>query len=409
MEITVSTAQVVDGLLDQRCLQTLPLQAGQPFEFAPLMATSPLPPERAVFDTLREGDVLAHHPFHGFEETVVRFFQEAAHDPLVTSISATLYRVGNPSPVADALLHAARQGKAVFAFVELQARFDEANNVHWARILERAGGRVVYGMEGLKVHAKTCMVTRVEPDGVRRYTHVGSGNYNTRSGKQYTDLSLFSARDDAADDVNVLFQLLSGAHPLPVALTHGALLAPSQLLPSRLGRIAREAAHARAGRPASITIKVNGLADTEVVRALYAASQAGVEIDLIVRGICTLRPQVPGLSERIRVTSVVGRWLEHSRVYRFANGGVPEYFMGSADLRPRNLRRRVELLVPVPDVRHRAMLDGLLQRYLDCASAWELHRDGSYGQRSASPGVLSAQQQFAHRGMEHVAHPVAQA
>ncbi len=398
MEITVSQAQIIDGLLDQRCLQTLPLPSGHPFEYAPLVATSPWPSERSVFDTLREGDVLAHHPFDAFDETVVRFFQEAAHDPLVTSISTTLYRVGNPSPVVDALLHAAREGKSVFAFVELQARFDEANNVHWARTLERAGGRVVYGMEGLKVHAKTCLVTRVEPEGVRRYTHVGSGNYNTRSGRQYTDLSLFSARDDAAADVDTLFQLLSGARSLPVELTHGGLLAPNQLLSSLLARIAREAEHARAGRPARITIKVNGLADTEVVRALYTASQAGVEIDLIVRGICTLRPSVPGLSDRIRVTSVVGRWLEHSRVYRFANGGATEYFMGSADLRPRNLRRRVELLVPVPDPRHRAMLDELLQRYLDCPSAWELRRDGSYEQRTARPSTLSAQQQFARRG-----------
>jgi polyphosphate kinase len=251
--------------------------------------------------------------------------------------------VGNPSPVVEALLHAARGGKRVFVLVELQARFDEAHNVHWARTLEQAGGRVVYGLPGLKVHAKVALVERREGEQSVRYVHVGTGNYNTRSGKQYTDLSLFSARPELAQDAADLFAALHRAAPVSPGLTHGALVAPHQLLPALLAHIDAETALAESGRSAHITIKVNGLADTEVVRALYRASQAGVVIDLIVRGICTLRPGVQGLSDNIRVLSVVGRFLEHSRIYRFGNDGAPSSLFGSSVVRPRNLRRRVEL------------------------------------------------------------------
>lgn len=377
-EITVTTTQVVDGLLDHRCLASLPLPRGAPFEYPPLATRSPFAADTPVLDQVRAGDVLAHHPVDAFDDTVVRFFTEAAHDPQVTAIRATLYRVGNPSPIVDALLHAARAGTPVFAFVELQARFDEAHNVHWARALERAGGHVVYGLPGLKVHAKVALVERREGDRVVSYAHVGTGNYNPRSGRQYTDLSLFSARAERTDDVRTLLDMLAGAVDPATVTLREALLAPAQLLPALLEGIARETRHAEAGRPARITIKVNGLADTEVVRALYRASQAGVVIDLVVRGICTLRPGVPGLSERVRVVSTVGRWLEHSRIYRFENAGAPEHFIGSADLRPRNLRRRVELLVPVPDVSHRRQLDAILTQHLTDPAAWVLHTDGSY-------------------------------
>ena len=390
MEITVNAVQVVDGLLDQRCLQELPLPRGGAFEYPPFEARCPVPAGASMFDVLRARDLLVHHPFESFEHTVVRFLQEAAADPGVTSIRITLYRVGNPSPVVEALLAAARAGKQVFALVELQARFDEEHNVHWARALERAGGRVVYGLAGLKVHAKVALVTRREGDGEAHYVHVGTGNYNTRSGRQYTDLSLFSARTELVADVAALFDGLAGASPLPQGPGGTTISAPHQLLPALLARIQREADHARAGRPAAITIKVNGLADTEVVRALYRASQAGVRIDLVVRGICTLRPGVPGRSDGIRVVSVVGRFLEHSRIYRFANGGHPEYLIGSSDLRPRNLRRRVELLVTVPDPAHQARLDGILARYLDDETAWTLTAGGGYVSRGThAPGAQS--------------------
>ncbi len=386
MALTVDAVQVVDGLLDLRCLQSLPLPpatnaAPSPFEYTPLRARVSVPAERTMFEAMRDGDMLLHHPFDAFDESVVRFFQEAADDPDVTSIETTLYRVGNPSPVVEALLTAARAGKRVFALVELQARFDEEHNVHWARTLERAGGRVVYGLTGLKVHAKAALVTRREGGGLGHYVHVGTGNYNPRSGRQYTDLSLFSTRSDLVADMGALFATLATGSAAPQRLERGALVAPHQLLPALLDRIERERAFARAGRPAAITIKVNGLADTEIVRALCAASQDGVRIDLIVRGICTLRPGVPGHSSGIHVLSIVGRFLEHSRIYRFANGDAPEYLIGSSDLRPRNLRRRVELLVPVTDRVHRARLDVILREYLDDPTAWELTADGGYRQR----------------------------
>lgn len=394
--LTVSTVQVVHGLLDLRCLVHLPFPPHMPeLTWAPLPRHSPLA-GRSLLAAIREGDLLAHHPFDDFSETVVRFFEEAAADPDVTSIYATLYRVGHPSPVAGALLLAAQAGKRVFALVELQARFDEEHNVRWARAIERAGGLVVYGVPGLKVHAKAALVVRREGDTLRRYVHVGTGNYNPRSGRLYTDLSLFSARPALGDDITALFRALSGedggTSRAPSALPREALVAPVQLRNALLERIARELAHAKAGRPCGITAKVNALADREMVRALYAASQAGVPIELIVRGICTLRPHVAGLSDSIRVVSVVGRFLEHSRVYRFHNAGTPEYLIGSSDLRPRNLRRRVELLVPVVERAHQRQLDGILTRYLTDPTAWQLQADGHYIP-TAGPG-LSAQQQY---------------
>jgi polyphosphate kinase len=388
MELTVTEVQRVVGLLDLRCLQQMPLPPARRHEYTPLAVRTVSAPGRTMFDVIRDGDVLVHHPFESFETSVVRFFQEAAADPDVTSISTTLYRVGDPSPIVEALLAAAKSGKDVFALVELQARFDEVVNVRWARALEQAGGRVVYGIPGLKVHAKAALIVRREGERLVRYAHVGTGNYNTRSGRQYTDLSLFSARDDLTTDVADLFHSLANVSQIPLVLQHGALVAPHQLLPAILRMIAREAEHARSGRTAAIQIKINALADTEVVRALYAASRAGVRIDLIVRGICTLRPGVPGLSENTRVVSVVGRLLEHSRIYRFENGGAPEYFIGSADLRPRNLRRRVELLVPVVDASQRRRLDEILALYHADATGWELTASGEYSARAgAAPGA----------------------
>jgi len=395
MEITVDAVQVVDGLLDLRCLQLLPLPQDPLLEYAPLVSPRWPADGGSMLASMSERDLLFHHPFDSFDDTVVRFFQEATSDAAVTRIDATLYRVGTPSPIVEALIAAARSGKRVFAMVELQARFDEEHNVQWARALERAGGVVMYGLPGLKVHAKLALVTRTEGTDAKRYAHIGTGNYNPRSGKQYTDLSLFSADTQLTAGVAELFALLAAGNTAQSELDGGVLAAPHQLLPGLLMRIEREADFARAGHAASITIKVNGLADREVVQSLYRASQAGVQIDLIVRGICTLHPEVVGLSDSIRVVSIVGRLLEHSRIYRFGNGGAPEYLIGSSDLRPRNLRRRVEVLVPVRQPEHRATLDAILERYLRDATAWELRGDGEYHQRASR--APSAQMLFAER------------
>jgi polyphosphate kinase len=381
----VGEVQVVNGLVDLRCLSDLPLPDDPALCYPPLPVRADIDPARPVIDQVADGDILLHHPFDDYESSVVRFLREASVDPLVTTIKITLYRAGDPSAVVDALLAAARAGKKVAALVELKARFDEEHNVGWARALEAAGAHVVYGFVGLKVHAKIALVVRREGSALRRYAHVSTGNYNTRSGRQYTDLSLFSASEALTSDVSDLFNALTGSSQPPEGLARGALVAPVQLLPAMLELIERETRHARAGRVAGIRIKVNGLSDAEVVRALYRASEAGVRVELIVRGICTLRPDVAGRSDTIRVVSVVGRFLEHSRVYRFENAGTPEYFIGSSDLRPRNLRRRVELLVPVPGVAHREQLDRLLDLYLRDDTAWALRADGRYV-RSAGGG-----------------------
>ena len=384
-EALVGEAQVVNGLLDLRCLATLPLPDDPALTYPPLPAWSAVPSDRTIMDSMLEGDLLVHHPFDDYETTVVRFLREAASDDRVTTIKITLYRAGDPSAVVDALLAAARAGKKVVALVELKARFDEEHNVGWARALEAAGAHVVYGFVGLKVHAKMALVVRRDDGTLRRFAHVGTGNYNTRSGRQYTDLSYFSASDAVTADVSDLFNTLTGSSRPPEGLAHGALVAPVQLLPSVLDLIERETRNARAGRPAGIAIKVNGLSDAEVVRALCRASQAGVRVELVVRGICTLRPGVPGLSDDIRIVSVVGRFLEHSRIYRFENAGTPELFIGSSDLRPRNLRRRVELLVPVRAPSHRTQLEGILRLYLNDGTGWVLGADGNY-ERSSTQG-----------------------
>jgi len=384
----------VDGLLDLRGLAHLELPARAKASYPPFTAGRPFG-DAGVFATLGARDVLAHHPFDSFGETVVRFLREAAADPDVAAIKISLYRIGNPSPIADALLSAAKAGKSVTVFIELKARFDEEINVGWARALEAAGGHVVRGIVGFKNHAKVSLVVRRESGALRRYVHVGTGNYNTRSGEQYTDLSLFTTNDQIADDVADLFNELTGVSAAPRRPKQALLVAPQHLLPAIVEQIDREAAHARAGRPAGITAKINGLSDPDVVRALYRASNDGVEIDLVVRGICTLRPGIHSRSERVRVTSIVGRFLEHSRIYRFANGGSPRYFIGSADLRPRNLRRRVEVLVPIDDTEQRRRLDEILALYLGDPTAWELRPDGSYEPRGGADG--SAQQTLIER------------
>ncbi|MEK7403319.1 MAG: polyphosphate kinase 1 [Gemmatimonadota bacterium] len=377
----------IDGPLDLGSLNELPMMSEPALCFQRFSGANPFPDARDIWSVIDERDRLCHHPFDAFDTTVVRFFRDAAADPLVTAIKMTVYRAGEKSPIVAALADAAAAGKDVVAFFELKARFDEERNVGWAKRLEDAGGRVVYGLKGVKNHAKVALVVRRDgSDGrrLKRYVHIGTGNYNADSARRYTDLSLFTSDEEVTADVQDLFNELTGSSRAPTQLSRGCLISPTQLLPELLARIEREAAHARAGRGGHIRMKLNGLSDPEVVNALFRASQDGVRIELVVRGVCALRPGIPGMSDNIRVVSVLGRFLEHARMLCFANAGAPEYFIGSADLRPRNLRRRVELLAPVKDRACRAQLDTLLDAYLADPTAWELTSAGEYLRRHAA-------------------------
>ena len=380
----------IDGPLDLAALSGLPITATSSLCFPPFKGANPLAEHETVWDAVDRRDRLFHHPFDDYDSTVVRFFHEAATDPQVTAIKMTVYRAGHQSPIVDALIDAAERGKDVVAFVELKARFDEERNVGWAKRLEEAGGRVVHGLVGVKNHAKVALVVRRDGTRLRRFVHVGTGNFNAETARRYTDLSLLTADEDLTADVQDLFNELTGSSRAPNQLTRGCLISPHQLLPELLAKIEREAAHARAGRGGHIRMKLNGLSDPEVVNALFRASQDGVRVELIIRGVCTLRPGVPGVSENISVISVLGRFLEHARALYFANAGSPEYLIGSADLRPRNLRRRVELLAPVRDERCRKQLDMIFDAYLGDPTAWELTTAGEYIRRHGTG--LSAQE-----------------
>ncbi len=338
-----------------------------------------------MFAAIREGDLLLHHPYDSFDP-VVQFVHQAAHDPQVLAIKQTLYRTSGNSPVVAALVDAAESGKQVAALIELKARFDEENNIHWARNLERVGAHVVYGFPALKVHAKVTLVVRDEPDGIRRYVHFGTGNYNDKTAKTYTDLSLFTCRAELGRDVTHLFNRLTGFSK--ATRYEELLVAPATLRSGFESLIAREADHARAGRPSGIVAKLNAVSDAGMVRALYRASQAGVPIELIVRGMCELRPGLPGISETIRVRSIVGRFLEHSRIFSFVNGGDAEIYMGSADWMGRNLDRRVETCLPILDPAIRAYVQrGILDvlREDNVKTRW-LRSDGSYVRRMPADG-----------------------
>lgn len=347
-------------------------------DYRPFVPRDPFAGRRSIREALDRGDVLVHHPYDSFAASFERFIAEAADDPATVAIKLTLYRPGGASAIGDALRRAAAGGKDVSVFVELKARFDEELNIGWAQSLEAAGIHVITGLATLKTHAKIALVVRREHGRTRRYVHVGSGNYNPDTAKVYTDLGLFTADEGIGEDVHALFNELTGSSRPPQAAFRRLLVAPTNMLDRFLSLIARETEHARAGRGGRIQAKLNGLADATVIGALYRASQAGVQIDLVVRGLCMLRPGVPGLSEGIRVVSVLGRFLEHARIYRFENAGAPEYFIGSADWRPRNLRRRVEVITPVTDTTARARLDHILALELDTPDAWQLESDGSY-------------------------------
>jgi len=338
-----------------------------------------------LFATMREGDLLVHHPYDAFATSVQRFIEQAADDPEVLAIKQTLYRTDGDSPIVTALIHAAETGKQVVVLVEVKARGDEASNIGWARALERAGCHVAYGLVGLKTHSKTALVVRREHGGIRRYVHIGTGNYNAKTARLYTDIGLLSCDEDLGADLTDLFNSLTGY--ARGSRYRKILVAPNALRDKTIEMIERTAERHTARRPGRIIMQMNALVDAACIRALYAASQAGVEIDLIVRGICRLRPGVPGVSDHIRVRSIVGRFLEHSRIWTFAGGRRREYYIGSADLMPRNLDLRVEVVTPVTD----PDLTGRLQEILDVmladnVQAWELSEDGSWHRRQPEEG-----------------------
>ena len=365
---------------DLMSLATLEIPELRDPPFGPVTPPEVREPDRSIFDMIRERDILVHHPFESFVTTVEKFFDTAAEDDQVLAIKLTLYRTSGDTAIVRALTEAAQRGKQVAVLVELQARFDEINNINWARTLESYGVHVAYGLPGLKTHAKTALVVRREADGIRRYVHIGTGNYNSRTARQYTDFGLLTCNPDIGADVSEVFNLLTGFSRQREY--RRLFVAPATLKDNFLRLVRREAEHARQGRPARIIAKMNALQSPEVISALYDASVAGVEIDLVVRGICCLRPGVPGMSDRIRVLSIIGRFLEHSRLYYFLNGGDEEYFVGSADWMPRNLERRVEVVVPILDRALHHRLATLLRVYLaDGRQGWELKPDGSYVQR----------------------------
>lgn len=346
-------------------------------QFKPRAPVALRRPRLSIFDAIREQDILLHHPYTSFKP-VADFIDAAARDEHVAAIKICLYRTGHNSPIPQALIEASEQGKQVTAIIELKARFDEENNIEWAQRLEEAGVHVVYGLMGLKTHCKLALVVRREDDTMRRYVHIATGNYNPDTSRAYTDFGLFTADEEIGADASELFNYLTGYSRQKEY--RRLMVAPVNMRENMLALIRREAEHASAGRPARMIIKINRLADIEIIRALYEASQAGVEIDLIVRGICMLRPGVGGLSETITVRSLVGRFLEHSRVFYFANGGEEEFYTGSADWMPRNLNRRVEVVAPVENARLRRHLkDVVLAAYLrDNVKARRLLPDGSY-------------------------------
>jgi polyphosphate kinase len=372
----------VPGLLDLSALHQIydvdrPALKEKPFvpTTNPRFAEGETP--KSVFATLRDGDVLVHHPYESFATSTQRFIEQAAADPRVLAIKQTLYRTSGDSPIVDALIDAAQAGKQVVAMVEIKARFDEQANIKWARALERAGCHVVYGFVGLKTHCKTALVVRQEGNQIRRYAHIGTGNYNPKTARMYEDLGLFTADEDICADLTDLFNVLTGYSRQTEY--RSLLVAPQGIRAGLIERIEREIACARAGRPALIRFKTNHLVDEQTIDALYRASMAGVRVDLLVRTFCTIRSGVAGYSDNIRTRSILGRFLEHSRIYQFGGDGNPEYWIGSADLMHRNLDRRVEVLCKVTEPSARAHLAMCLDAAFDDKTlAWNLQPDGEW-------------------------------
>jgi len=355
-----------------------------------------------IFAAIREDDLLVHHPYESFQHSAQRFVEEAAHDPDVLAIKQTLYRTSDDSPIVAALVEAAEKGKQVAVLVEVKARFDEANNIEWGRMLEESGVHVAYGLVGLKTHAKTTLVIRQEEDGPRTYCHIGTGNYNSKTARLYTDFGLLTCDRDIGYDVTNLFHYLTGY--APHQQYRELLVAPTNMRRRFEELIQREINHQTEGRNGRIVAKMNALNDTGIIQELYRASRAGVQIDLVVRGHCRMRPGLEGFSENVRVYSILGRFLEHTRVYYFENAGDPEVFMGSADWMSRNLNSRVEAIVPVRHPLLRTRIVEVLNLTLsDERTAWELHPDGRYVQRTPSSEDTSGlQEQLIERAKQRV-------
>jgi polyphosphate kinase len=353
--------------------------------------------KKLLFEAIKNQDILLHHPYTEYS-TVTDFIDAAAKDPKVLAIKICLYRTGKNSPIPQALIEASERGKQVTAVVEIKARFDEENNIEWADRLEEAGVHVVYGLVKLKTHSKVALVIRSEDEGIQTYVHIATGNYNPTTSRVYTDLGLLTANPEIGDDATDLFNYLTG-FSRPREYTH-LMVAPVNLRQRMLALIQREIDHANTGRPANITAKVNRLTDLEIIEALYRASQAGVPIDLIVRGSCMLRPGVPGLSETIHVRSIVGQFLEHSRIFYFANGGDEDVYIGSADWMTRNLNRRVEVVTPVLDANlKRHLKDTVLAAYLkDNVKARILNSDGGYERVPMAPEEVPFNSQLYFEG-----------
>ena len=350
---------------------------------------------KSIFSVIRRKDILLHHPYELFATSVEEFINQAADDPLVMGIKITLYRTSKDSPIIAALIRAAEHGKQVMALVELKARFDEGNNIQWARHLERSGVHVVYGVLGLKTHTKTILVVRKEKERLRSYVHIGTGNYNSKTSRLYTDLGLLSARPEISQDLVELFNYLTGFSKQQSF--RRLLVAPVTLRKGMESLILREIEHAREGRGGHIRAKMNALVDPAIISLLYEASQVGVRIELIIRGMCCLYPGRKGFSENISVISIIGRFLEHSRIFWFANDNNPEVYIGSADLMPRNLDRRVEAVTPIEEPEQKEHLERLLNLYLnDNREAWDMQSDGSFLQRQPNPNSEEhrAQQQL---------------
>jgi polyphosphate kinase len=410
--LTEEETYEVRGMLDLTSLWQLADLERPDLKVEPLIPAIPprlLPPDEDeptdVFAAMQAGDILVHHPYESFTASVERLVEQAADDRDVLTIKQTLYRTSPDSGVVNDLIRAAELGKQVVVLVEIKARFDEQANIGWARKLERAGAHVVYGLVGLKTHCKILLIVRREGGALRRYVHIGTGNYNTRTARIYSDLGLFTVRPDIGADVTDLFNILTGLSRQREF--RRLIVAPTGLRDRFLALVDREIEHAAAGRPAAIVLKMNALLDRACVEGLYRASNAGVDVDLIIRGACTLIPGVAELSERIRVRSIIGEFLEHSRIWRFENGGAPEWFIGSADLMDRNLDRRVEAFAPIDDPEARAEIDEILRLLLaDDRRSWLLSPDGRW-QRTEKvtgvPGTVDAQQLLRARAAERSA------
>ncbi|WP_271253358.1 polyphosphate kinase 1 [Pseudanabaena sp. Chao 1811] len=405
-QLGITEADVYDipgliGLGDLMAISFLPLPKyqDQPWKSVTHPRLKESDEHKNIFDIIREGDFLVHHPYQSFTTTVQRFIEEAANDPQVLAIKQTLYRTSGDSPIVHALIRAAENGKQVAVLVELKARFDEANNILWARKLENAGVHVVYGLKNLKTHTKTALVVRQEGDRLVRYVHIGTGNYNPKTARFYSDLGIFSCCDDLGADLTDLFNYLTGYSRQREY--RKLLVAPVNMREKFLHLIYREIEHQKQGYPSYIIAKMNSLVDPEIISALYEASQVGVNVDLIIRGMCCLRPKVKGLSDRIRVISVIGRFLEHSRIFYFSNGGDEQVYIGSADWMPRNLDARVEVVTPVEELSLVKELKQILEIVLaDNRQTWDLKSDGTYIQRHPKDGEpeMSSQKHFMSQG-----------